>query len=149
VPGVRHLAQDRLQDFWPLQGPRARGLSRPARGRRQWQQVIPFFAFPQAVRRITYTTNTIDSLIAKLRRAVRTRGHFPNEQGATKLLFLVLRNAQAEWKVAIEEWRAAKTQFANSLRRAVLRELIKSVPHKIVTVYNSVHNGVNSQVQVW
>lgn len=80
--------------------------------RRQWQQVIPFFAFPQAVRRIIYTTNAIESLNAKLRRAVRTRGHFPNDDAATKLLFLVLRKAQAEWKVAPKEWNAAKTQFA-------------------------------------
>jgi putative transposase len=80
--------------------------------RRQWQQVIPFFAFPQAVRRIMYTTNAIESLNAKLRRAVRTRGHFPNDDAATKLLFLVLRKAQSEWKVAPKEWNAAKTQFA-------------------------------------
>jgi putative transposase len=80
--------------------------------RRQWQQVVPFFAFPQAVRKIIYTTNAIESLNAKLRRAVRTRGHFPNDDAATKLLFLVLRKAQAAWKVAPKEWGAAKTQFA-------------------------------------
>jgi len=80
--------------------------------RRQWEHVVPFFAFPQAVRRIIYTTNAIESLNAKLRRAVRTRGHFPNDEAATKLLFLVLRNAAAEWKVAPKEWMAAKAQFA-------------------------------------
>jgi putative transposase len=84
----------------------------PGVWRRQWQQVIPFFAFPQAVRRIIYTTNAIEALNAKLRRAVRTRGHFPNDEAATKLLFLVLRNAAASWKVAPKEWGAAKTQFA-------------------------------------
>jgi putative transposase len=84
----------------------------PGIWRRQWQQVIPFFAFPQAVRRIIYTTNAIESLNAKLRRAVKTRGHFPNDEAATKLLFLVLRNAAAAWKVAPKEWSAAKTQFA-------------------------------------
>jgi putative transposase len=84
----------------------------PGVWRRQWQQVIPFFAFPQALRRIIYTTNAIESLNAKLRRAVKTRGHFPNDEAATKLLFLVLRNAAAAWKVAPKEWGAAKTQFA-------------------------------------
>jgi len=84
----------------------------PGVWRRQWQQVIPFFAFPQAVRRIIYTTNAIESLNAKLRRAVRTRGHFPNDDAATKLLFLVLRKAAAQWKVAPKEWSAARTQFA-------------------------------------
>jgi putative transposase len=80
--------------------------------RRQWDQVVPFFAFPQPVRRIIYTTNAIESLNATLRRAVRTRGHFPNDEAATKLLFLVLRKAAAEWKVAPKEWMAAKAQFA-------------------------------------
>lgn len=84
----------------------------PGVWRRQWQQVIPFFAFPQAVRRIIYTTNAIESLNARLRRAVRTRGHFPNDEAATKLLFLVLQKAQAAWKVAPKDWGAAKTQFA-------------------------------------
>jgi putative transposase len=80
--------------------------------RRQWEQVIPFFAFPEAVRRIVYTTNAIESLNAKLRRAVRTRGHFPNDEAATKLLFLVLRQAAGEWKMPAREWSEARTQFA-------------------------------------
>jgi putative transposase len=80
--------------------------------RRQWEQVIPFFAFPEAVRRIIYTTNAIEALNAKLRRAVRTRGHFPTDEAAVKLLFLVLRNAAKEWKMPTREWSEAKTQFA-------------------------------------
>ena len=55
--------------------------------RRNWEHVIPFFAFPVAVRRIIETTNAIESLNAKLRRAVRTRGHFPTDDAALKLLF--------------------------------------------------------------
>ena len=80
--------------------------------RRQWQQVIPFFAFPVAVRRIIYTTNAIEALNAKLRRAVRTRGHFPTDEAATKLLWLVLRQVAGEWKMPPREWSEAKTQFA-------------------------------------
>src|SRR6185312_2580029 len=57
--------------------------------RRNWSAVIPFFAFPADVRRIIYTTNCIEALNAKLRRAVRTRGHFPSDEAALKLLFLV------------------------------------------------------------
>src|SRR6202522_2270243 len=67
--------------------------------RRNWERVIPFFAFPEAVRRIIYTTNAIESLNAKLRRAVKIRGHFPNDDAAAKLLFLVLRQAAREWKM--------------------------------------------------
>jgi putative transposase len=80
--------------------------------RRNWERVIPFFAFPEAVRRIIYTTNAIEALNAKLRRAVRTRGHFPTDAAATKLLYLVLRAAAGEWKMPPREWCEAKTQFA-------------------------------------
>ncbi len=80
--------------------------------RRNWLHVIPFFAFPVAVRRIIYTTNAIESLNAKLRRAVRTRGHFPTDDAALKLLFLVLRQVAGEWKMPPREWCEAKTQFA-------------------------------------
>jgi putative transposase len=80
--------------------------------RRNWTQVIPFFAFPVAVRRIIYTTNAIEALNAKLRRAVKTRGHFPTDEAAIKLLYLVLRDVAAEWKMPPREWCEAKTQFA-------------------------------------
>ena len=80
--------------------------------RRHWEQVIPFFAFPVAVRRIIYTTNAIEALNAKLRRAVRTRGHFPTDEAAIKLLYLVLRQVAGKWKMPPREWCEAKTQFA-------------------------------------
>ena len=80
--------------------------------RRNWEHVIPFFAFPVAVRRIIYTTNAIESLNAKLRRAVRTRGHFPTDEAAIKLLYLVLRQVAQTWKMPPREWCEAKTQFA-------------------------------------
>ena len=80
--------------------------------RRHWDQVIPFFAFPEGVRRIIYTTNAIEALNSKLRRAVRTRGHFPGDDAAMKLLYLVLNNAAQEWKRPPREWSEAKTHFA-------------------------------------
>jgi putative transposase len=80
--------------------------------RRNWSEVIPFFAFPDEVRRIIYTTNAIESLNAKLRRAVRTRGHFPTDDSAVKLLYLVLNLAAKEWKIPPREWCMAKAQFA-------------------------------------
>jgi len=80
--------------------------------RRNWEQIIPFFAFPEAVRRIIYTTNAIEALNAKLRRAVRTRGHFPTDDAAMKLLYLVLRQVAGEWKMPPREWCEAKNQFA-------------------------------------
>jgi putative transposase len=80
--------------------------------RRNWERVVPFFVFPEAVRRIVYTTNAIEAMNSKLRRAVRTRGHFPNDEAATKLLYLVLNTTAEDWKRPPREWVEAKTQFA-------------------------------------
>jgi len=80
--------------------------------RRHWGEVIPFYAFPADVRRIIYTTNAIEAVNAKLRRAVRARGHFPTDDAALKLLFLVLNRAAKEWRMPAREWTAAKAQFA-------------------------------------
>jgi putative transposase len=80
--------------------------------RRNWEQVIPFFAFAPEVRKILYTTNAIESLNAQVRKAVRVRGHFPSEEAAAKLIWLVLRNAQARWKNPPISWQAAKAQLA-------------------------------------
>jgi len=79
---------------------------------RQWDQVVPFFAYPIEVRKIIYTTNAIESLHSRLRKAVRVRGHFPSDEAASKLLFLVLREVSQNWKMAPREWNAARTQFA-------------------------------------
>jgi hypothetical protein len=78
------------------------GQKYPAIGqswRRAWNEVIPFYAFPQEVRRILYTTNAIEALNSKLRRAVRARGHFPTDEAALKLLFLILNRCWKEWKM--------------------------------------------------
>lgn len=80
--------------------------------RRVWAEVIPFFAFPEAVRKILYTTNAIEALNSKLRRAVRARGHFPSDDAATKLLYLILNRSEKEWKMPPREWSMAKAQFA-------------------------------------
>jgi putative transposase len=80
--------------------------------RRHWAEVVPFYAFPAEVRRIVYTTNAIEALHAKLRRAVRARGHFPTDEAVLKLLFLVLNLAAKGWRMPAREWTAAKAQFA-------------------------------------
>ncbi len=80
--------------------------------RRAWAEVIPFFAFPDEVRRIVYTTNAIEALNAQLRRAVRARGHFPSDEAATKLLYLILNRSEKEWRMPPREWSMAKAQFA-------------------------------------
>ena len=80
--------------------------------RRAWAQVIPFFAFPPAVRKVIYTTNAIESVNARLRKIIKTRGHFPSDESATKLIWLALRNITAEWSRASHDWKQAMNQFA-------------------------------------
>ena len=80
--------------------------------RRAWDRVIPFFAFPPEVRRVIYTTNAIESIHARLRKIIKTRGHFPSDDAATKLIWLALRNITADWGRAAKEWREAMNQFA-------------------------------------
>lgn len=77
-----------------------------------WNQVIPFFVFPPAIRKIIYTTNAIESINAQLRKIIKTRGHFPNDEAATKLLWLAIRNITVKWGQATHDWTAAMQQFA-------------------------------------
>ena len=80
--------------------------------RRAWDRVIPFFAFPPAVRRVIYTTNAIESVNARLRKIIKTRGHFPSDDAANKLIWLALRNITADWSRASRDWKEAMNQFA-------------------------------------
>lgn len=80
--------------------------------RRAWDKVIPFFAFPSHIRRVIYTTNAIESVNARLRKIIKTRGHFPSDDAATKLIWLALRNITADWDRAGRDWKEAMNQFA-------------------------------------
>jgi len=80
--------------------------------RRAWPHVIPFFAFPPEVRRVIYTTNALESVHARIRKIIKTRGHFPNDDAAMKLIWLALRNITADWGRPVHHWKAAMNQFA-------------------------------------
>ena len=80
--------------------------------RRAWDRVIPFFAFPAEIRRVIYTTNAIESVNARLRKIIKTRGHFPSDDAASKLIWLALRNITADWGKAAHHWKEAMNQFA-------------------------------------
>ena len=84
--------------------------------RRAWEHVVPMFAFPPQIRKMIYTTNALESLHRSLRKIIKTRGSFPSDEAATKLLFLAIRNAGVRWRRPIE-WTAAMGQFAIDLPR--------------------------------
>jgi putative transposase len=77
---------------------------------RNWERVIPFFQFPEDIRRIIYTTNAVESLHMSLRKVTKNRGSFPNEEAAFKLLYLALRNVSKKWST-VQGWREAMRQF--------------------------------------
>ena len=80
--------------------------------RRAWDRAIPFFAFPPEVRRVIYTTNAIESVNARLRKIIKTRGHFPSDDAVIKLIWLALRNITADWGRSANHWKSAMNQFA-------------------------------------
>lgn len=77
---------------------------------RNWQRVIPFFDFPEEIRKIIYTTNAIESLHMSLRKVTRNRGSFPSQEAAFKLLYLALQNVSKKWQ-SVQGWREALRQF--------------------------------------
>jgi transposase-like protein len=80
--------------------------------RRAWENVTPFFVFPPDIRRVVYTTNAIESLNMQLRKIIKTRGHFPNDEAAIKLLWLALRNVLNKSVRTAFDWSSAMNQFA-------------------------------------
>ncbi|HET7427665.1 MAG TPA: IS256 family transposase [Gemmatimonadales bacterium] len=75
--------------------------------REHWEHIIPFLALPEDLRRIVYTTNTIEAMHRQVRKAIKTRGHFPDEQAATKLIYLAIDRAETKWRSA-RAWTAAR-----------------------------------------
>jgi putative transposase len=84
--------------------------------RARWEHITPFLALPEDLRRIVYTTNTIEAMHRQIRKAIKTRGHFPDEQAATKLIYLAMQRAETRWRSA-RAWtsarRALKIHFAD------------------------------------
>lgn len=80
--------------------------------RTNWARVIPFFAFPEEIRRAIYTTNAIESLNRSLRKIIAHRALFPTDEAATKLLYLAILNASRKWTMPIKDWKGAMNQFA-------------------------------------
>jgi putative transposase len=103
----RHAATE-LEDFISKWGGKYQAIGKL--WKEHWARITPFFDFPAEVRRMIYTTNAVESLHMTLRKIIKTRGSFPSEEAAVKLLYLALRNVSAKWE-AIQHWKQALNQF--------------------------------------
>jgi putative transposase len=93
--------------------------------REQWERVIPFFVFPEEVRKVVYTTNAVESLHMSLRKIIKTRGSFPSEEAAFKLLYLALAKVVAKWET-VQHWKQMlnylDTVCSDRIREAGIRQ---------------------------
>ena len=80
--------------------------------RRNWEHLTPFFAYPADIRKVIYTTNAVESLNMSLRKVIKTRGSFPNQEAAFKLLYLALERVAKKWTMPVQNWKAALQRFA-------------------------------------
>jgi putative transposase len=80
--------------------------------RRNWDHVTPFFAYPAEIRKVVYTTNAIESLNMSLRKVIKTRGSFPTEEAAMKMLYLALEHIAKKWTMPVQDWKGALQRFA-------------------------------------
>lgn len=78
--------------------------------RSRWEQFVPFLSYPQEIRRMLYTTNAVESLNSQLRKVLRNRGPFPNDDAVFKVLFLAIQNAKSRWR-ASKHWNRVLSQF--------------------------------------
>jgi transposase-like protein len=91
-PDAAMVALEAFEEKWGEQLPVIGQAWREA-----WEHVIPFMAFPDEVRRVVYTTNAIEALNRQLRKALKTKGSFPSEDAARKLIYLAINNAVPQW----------------------------------------------------
>jgi putative transposase len=86
------LALEAFEETWGQKYPMI-----AASWRERWQHIIPFLSLPADLRRAVYTTNSIENLNRQIRKSIKTRGHFPDEQAATKLIYLAIMRAERKW----------------------------------------------------
>ncbi len=86
--------------------------------RRDWEHIIPFLSLPAPLRKAVYTTNSIEGMHRQVRKAIKTRGHFPDEQAATKLIWLAIQRSETKWR-SVLGWttalRALKIHFGDRI----------------------------------
>ncbi len=101
------LALESFSDKWYDQYP---SISKSWRQR--WENIIPFFAYPEDIRKVIYTTNAIESTNMSLRKVIKNKRVFPSDESALKQLYLALRNISKKWTMPIRDWGLALNRFA-------------------------------------
>lgn len=98
-----HLFKEKWDDKYPM-------ISES--WNRNWAEIIPFLAYPEFIRTAIYTTNAIESAHRQIRKIIKSKGLFPNDEAVLKIVFLALQNAQKKWSMPIRNWKLALNQFA-------------------------------------
>ncbi len=112
-------AQVRLEEFTVRWDARYPAIAKS--WRTNWSRLIPFFAYPAEIRKIIYTTNTIESMNMTLKKVIKNRASFPNDDAAIKLLYLALKNLKKKWTTPVRDWKVAYNQFVIMFGERVLR----------------------------
>lgn len=104
------LAEEYLDDFELNWGEKYAAIVKSWRD--NWSRIIPFFDYPNEIRKVIYTTNIIESLNRTLRKSVKNRGHFPTENSVMKVLYLAIKGVSKKWNQPVRDWKAALNQLA-------------------------------------
>ncbi len=78
---------------------------------RHWQEITPFLQYPEFIKKAIYTTNIIEASNRQVRKVIKTKGSFPNDDAVYKIVFLALQNAKKKWTMPIKDWALALNQF--------------------------------------
>jgi putative transposase len=79
---------------------------------RHWENIVPFFAYPKQIRKVIYTTNAIESLNRSLRKVLKTKGAFPNDESIIKLMYLTMQNIAKQWTLPLRDWGSVINQLS-------------------------------------
>lgn len=107
TPEAAEQALTAFEEKWSSQYPMA-----SKSWRERWENVIPFFGYPEPIRKVIYTTNAIESLNAQLRKVTKKRGAFPTDDSVRKILYLAIKRAEKKWTMPIRDWPAALNYFS-------------------------------------
>ena len=103
-------AESALEEFSQAWDTKYPAISRSWKN--HWENLIPFFEYPEDIRRVIYTTNAIESINSVIRKAIRNRKIFPSKESAVKIVYLAIREASKKWTMPIQNWNAALNRFA-------------------------------------